>query len=185
MRRFGLLTLSAIVFSSCTTYRNLLIFEDYSGDRIRVQSHADPCCGWAGLRFIYNEGNKTEHVIYYYWFDTPYAEKEVRTLDHKKVIHSEKFQLVFDTARYREPLIEETIRYGDTTRYDINDQLLSTKWVKPVIPLNHIDSILLFHAPHLLTNVDRSKIWLLDKAAGYVKGGRQFSYNHNGSKKIK
>src|SRR6266516_6869865 len=101
----------------------MIVSEDYKGDRIRVQRHADPCCGWVGLRFIYNEGNKTEHVIYFYWFDIPYAEKEIRTLDGKKVIHSEKYQLVFDKSSYREPLFAE-VGFGDTTKYDINDQLL-------------------------------------------------------------
>jgi hypothetical protein len=175
-----------MTFSGCVSYPTLLTSEDYDGDKILVQRHADPCCGWAGLRFVYKEGKKREHIIYYYWFDVPYVEKEVRTLDHKKVILSEKYQLVFDTSKYREPLLRQR-GFGDTTTYDINDELLSTKNIKPTILLNHIDSILLFHAAYLLTNVDynQRRIWLLEKAAGYVQGQRRFSYSSNGTKAIK
>lgn len=181
-----LLALFICFFSGCVSYPTLLTSGDYDGNEILVQRHADPCCGWAGLRFVYKEGKQKEHVIYYYWFDVPYAEKEVRILDHKKVIHSDTFQLVFDTCRYREPLLRER-GFGDTSKFDINDKLLSTKNTKPAIPLNHIDSILLFHAPHLLTNIDynQRRVWLLEKAVGYIQGKRKFSYNYNGMKAIK
>jgi hypothetical protein len=172
--------------NGCVSYPTLLTSTDYDGNKILVQRHADPCCAWAGLRFVYKEGKQKEHVIYYYWFDVPYVQKEVRTLDHNKVIRSDTFQLVFDTSKYRESLFVER-GFGDTSKYDINDGLLATKNTKPTISLNHIDSILLFHAPHLLTNVDynQRRIWLLEKAAGYIQGKRKFSYNYNWMKAIK
>jgi len=170
----------------CASYPTLLSSEDYRGDKILVQRHADPCCGWTGLRFVYKEGSTKEHIIYYFWFDVPYVEKEVRVLNGKKVVQSEKYQLVFDTTRYREPLIRQR-GLGDITTYDINEGLLSTKNYKPTIPLNRIDSILLFHSTHLLTSVNynEKRLWLLEKAAGYIKGQRSFSYNTNGTKAIK
>jgi hypothetical protein len=70
-----LIILTIITFSGCVSYPTLLTSEDYDGDKILVQRHADPCCGWAGLRFVYKEGTKKEHIIYYYWFDVPYVEK--------------------------------------------------------------------------------------------------------------
>ena len=172
--------------SSCGSYSEILVSRDYEGDQIIVQRHSTSCCGLTGLRFIYKEGKTRETVIYYSWFDIPYAEKEVRTMKKGHVIESQKYQLVFDTAVYRAPLIRE-IGFGDTTKYDINDALLSTQRVKPVITLDRIDSILLFHAPPLLTNIDKTecRIWLLGKASGYIKATRHFSYNHNGSKAIK
>ena len=186
LSKHTILFFSLITISGCTTYTDLLVSKDYEGDKIRVQRHADPCCGWAGLRFIYLEGKTKEHIIYFSWLEVPYAEKEVRTLSGKNVVSSEKYQLVFDTASFTEPLLMER-GFGDTTKYDINELLLSTNRVKQIIPLNHIDSTLLFYAAHVLTNVNDKdkKMWLLDKAAGYIKGKRQFSYNSNGSKKIK
>lgn len=175
-----------LIFQGCVSYPTLLRSEDYKGDKILVQRHADPYCGWAGLRFVYNEGGKKEHVIYYNWLDVPYAEKEVRILNKKKVIYSEKYQLVFDTSQYTNPLRRQR-GFGDTTSYDTNDLLLSTKNTKPTVPLNRIDSILLFHSVRLLTSVDvnEKRMWLLQKAVGYIEGQREFSYSSNGTKAIK
>lgn len=175
-----------VTLSACVSYPTLLTSKDYRGDKIFVQRHADPCCGWAGLRFVYKEGKNKEHIIYFNWQDVPFCEKEVRVLDGKKVIQSEKFQLVFDTNRYTEPTFRQP-GFGDTTTYDINDVLLSTKYVKPTIKLNRIDSILLFHSTHLLTSVDRKErpMWLLEKAAGYIKGERDSPRYSNGKKAIK
>lgn len=186
LQKQTILFCSLIIISGCTSYSDLLVSKGYEGDKIRIQRHVDPCCGWAGLRFIYIENKTKEHIIYFSWFDVPYAEKEVRTLSGKNVVSSEKYQLVFDTSSYSQPIIRE-VGFGDTTMYDLNDKLLSTRRIKPTIPLNRIDTILLFYSAHALTNVnDKDKrMWLLDKAAGYIIGKRQFSYNSNGAKKIR
>ena len=174
-----------LTFTGCISYTTIISSKDYKGDKILVQRFADPCCGWAGLRFVYKEGKKREYVIFYYWFDVPYVEKEVRDLDGKHVIHSVRYQLIFDTSRYRERYMMRGFASSDS--FDINDELLSTKFIKPTIPLNPIDSILLFHAPHLLTSVNFNEkhIWLLSRAAGYVQAERRNRYQQNGNKAIK
>ena len=137
-----LILLATIAFSSCMDYATVKAI-NRSDEKIALQDFYSPCCGSCGQRIVAEINGKQYALQVNCRIEdkdsrlcTPFSlgtQKHVLFFKGKTIIRQEYYKPVYDT-------IELKKMYPKTDRGEYYDDSLG---LKPVIPLDHIDALLI------------------------------------------